>query len=667
MSMCGANKSSPSRITAMHSVQDELVQTLQQQLHKQQQQTDQGHSTAHEWHRVSQLLEIVVSLKEQNHLEFEKVKEQIEGVHKLQKAFLERQKTLQEAVGQQKTGMDRQENLVQQLLDQASLDKAMQQGSSTNVNPRIAGMHNIHDMPSEPIIGDDQESEGSRQPMGGYENGMEDPKKKHKKKKKGHHISEMVGDISSKIIGKKSKKGKDKSFDHEKSEGRSRTSFKFAPWNRDHDHATATFNEEDDEQYNQEEQLFPCLARMARSSYFKTFFGFVILANTVFVAVQVQHTAEHPEQQAPPLYITCSDIVFCMLFSFEIIVRMLTERCAFFKGQSRHWNYFDLFLVLLALQEQVSSFVLIARGNINEVMEGKDDSGSGDFTFFRLVRVLRVLRVLRVFKIFPQMIVLVKGIWQSLFTMVWLFVFFFLTLLTASLVFMSATADFVKSVYGEPETQHLTDMKASFGSLSDASYSLFKVVSGGLEWGKLGDGLMKISLVYGGLFICYLAFVIFGIVNVMTGVFVASAMKTAKAAEEEIKRRHFADMRSYLDTLTSDVDPDMLARDIFLSEVELEEGPMKDLLKPLELSPADAAHLFDLMMDSEQKVSPNKLGQGFLRIIGGARSTDLVFLLLETRRLANELFGFFCFAEANFRTQSTAMGVQNGPRRYLEA
>jgi len=629
---------------------------------------------------LQNMSKMVNLIKEQQTAEFAKFREVMNDLIAQQKGVMDRQKNLQKDIGEQKATLDRQETLVQQVLDQVSLDKEFEELDQHKFKPRtsfangFAGHHHHHHHHSH-----DHHRSDNRHDTGGVDQMVPNasPRDDEKDYNRDHL---MGGDEPQEEIQRKDKKeitvdmengGSSKSKKSKKNrrsvEGRSNINVNAAPWNQEHEADVDSIDAPvlANNQQEEEDDLFPCLARMSKSSYFRFFFAGLILTNTIFVAVQVQHTAKNPDSQAPPLYITVSDMAFCILFVFEIVVRMLVERCSFFRSETRYWNMFDLALVVLAFQEQISSFVLIARGQVQEVMRGEDDGDKGNFTFLRMVRMLRVLRILRVFKFCPQLIVLVQGILESMSAMVWLFALLGLTCFIASLIFMSATANYIKSQYGEEETEHLKEMKNYFGTLSGSLFSLFKTISGGLEWEKLGDGLMKISQVYGILFILFLAFVIFGIVNVMTGVFVISAMRTAKQTDEDIKRKHFIEMKEFLESLTNELEPDLLDRDIFMFNLETDEAPLRELLKPLELGVGDAAHLYDLMMDKNGKVTPVKLTQAFLRLLGGARSTDLVFVLLETRRLANELFGFFCFCEANFRTLSTAVGVPNGTRRYL--
>merc|ERR1719272_20478 len=50
-------------------------------------------------------------------------------------------------------------------------------------------------------------------------------------------------------------------------------------------------------------------------------------------------------------------------------------------------------------------------------------------------------------------------------------------------------------------------------------FSLMMAISGGLDWSRILDPLIQISPVYRLLFTFYIVFVVFGVLNVLTGVF----------------------------------------------------------------------------------------------------------------------------------------------------
>lgn len=623
---------------------------------------------------AKEIQNVAKSAKEQQN-EFERFRTALQDALGQQKTVADR---LEEVIVQQQAVIDRQEDLIKQMID------GSRNGHSHTKVDIMSNMKRPRDSPQasargggdrdrmprvSTVSGGDQEEDFAPDDAqvsddGERDRGSSRRDRKKKTKKMTMDRNNSLPDMIKAAMGSSRKKTQKADKPRRKSmEGRGNIGANPAPWNKDLYEDSVRLGDEAAEEEEEEEKLFPRLARLVHSYKFKLFFALLILANTAFVAMQVQWAAKHLDTQTPPMYITVADMLFCLLFLFEIICRLLVERGKFFKSDMKYWNVFDMLLVGLAMQEQMGVYMLIAKGRTETIGADQGEKG-GNFTFLRMIRILRIMRVLRVFKYMPQLTIMLQGILESMSAMIWLFALLALLMFMASLIFMSATANYFKTRQGDDDLgkEHADEMRVFFGSMTKSMLTLFKAISGGLAWDRLGDGLMKISRVYGVIFLLYISFVFFGIVNVMTGVFVISAQKTSKKTSLDTKKRDFEEMKEYLDSCTGD--NDIIDRESFMFHLE-NEDKMKDLLKPLDLGPADAAHLFDLLAEDDAGVPNGRLTQGFLRLLGGTKTTDVIFLLWETRRLANELFSFFCFCEAHFRTISTAQGITNPTRKYL--
>merc|ERR1719469_377131 len=87
------------------------------------------------------------------------------------------------------------------------------------------------------------------------------------------------------------------------------------------------------------------------------------------------------------------------------------------------------------------------------------------------------------------------------------------------------------------EVQRLgVDSAASvfWGSLPEASLTLFKSILGGLSWHEATTALRKVGWIWEMVFVIYVAFTSFAVLNVVTGVFCNSAIETAQRDPELI-------------------------------------------------------------------------------------------------------------------------------------
>merc|ERR1719329_991680 len=69
-----------------------------------------------------------------------------------------------------------------------------------------------------------------------------------------------------------------------------------------------------------------------------------------------------------------------------------------------------------------------------------------------------------------------------------------------------------------------------YGSLVLSGYTLFQSMCGGLSWGEAADPLLAVNFPFGLLFLVFVFFTIFSVLNIVTGVFVDGAIQ--RGAEE---------------------------------------------------------------------------------------------------------------------------------------
>merc|ERR1712217_913911 len=87
-----------------------------------------------------------------------------------------------------------------------------------------------------------------------------------------------------------------------------------------------------------------------------------------------------------------------------------------------------------------------------------------------------------------------------------------------------------------PKSDSSDKLLEHFGSLSLTVYTLFKSISGGIDWGDAADPLLTVSPVFGFLFVMYVAFVLLCVLNIITGVFVENANKIITHDEDNVIR-----------------------------------------------------------------------------------------------------------------------------------
>mmetsp|Transcript_58150 Transcript_58150/g.180120 ORF Transcript_58150/g.180120 Transcript_58150/m.180120 type:complete len:730 (-) Transcript_58150:105-2294(-) len=332
-----------------------------------------------------------------------------------------------------------------------------------------------------------------------------------------------------------------------------------------------------------------------QSNSFDNCVGLLIFLNACTIGVQTDIMASKRTEEVPVVFVAF-DQVFLVLFSAELLLRVYVHRCSFFNPWSAGaaWNWFDLFIVAAQIVEE-SIRVIALSNNIKD--EGSEAS---DFKVMRMLRILRLMRVLRVMRV--------------------------LRLISELRTIVSSILGSMKSL-AEDASEHI--LGRYFGSISRSILTLYQAVSGGIDWDSIMHPLIEeLNPLNGIAFTGYVAFTLLALMNVVTGVFVQTALQSAKDEEDafltdtivRLFRVNEGEMR--FQTLHKEDIADALCNPTARKE-----------WKAIDISPQEAHYLFTLLdIDSKGEVSFEEFLSGCLRLRGQAKSVDLLNLLQEFRR-----------------------------------
>jgi Ca2+-binding EF-hand superfamily protein len=190
---------------------------------------------------------------------------------------------------------------------------------------------------------------------------------------------------------------------------------------------------------------------------------------------------------------------------------------------------------------------------------------------------------------------------------------------------------------GESQTDEFKDY---FGNLLRVMNTLLMAVSGGDDWGNISSSLKELGS--GGsvprtVFAFYVVFMIFGFLNVVTGMFCDQAMQLASRSREarvREKKQGEEALTKELESIFREGDDDgngTLTWDEF--KALLREERVSDYLQTLELDFSELRTLFE-MLDTDKigNVSIEEFVWGCVRLQGNAKSLDLCTLLYEHRQ-----------------------------------
>merc|ERR1719203_1120544 len=98
------------------------------------------------------------------------------------------------------------------------------------------------------------------------------------------------------------------------------------------------------------------------------------------------------------------------------------------------------------------------------------------------------------------------------------------------------TAEFMRDLGDKMNEDNKDELLAMYGGMYRTMVALFMSISGGEDWKNFMTPLVTMHAAYGPLFIAYIFFMHFGVLNVVVGAFVAKTSDIAAQDQEAVIR-----------------------------------------------------------------------------------------------------------------------------------
>jgi len=379
------------------------------------------------------------------------------------------------------------------------------------------------------------------------------------------------------------------------------------------------------------------------SMWFETCISACIVLNAGLIAWSTNHSmqlaldkfsslrpGEDPtSQRSRDPMVSVLDVGFAIIFTIELALRLVAQELVFFFGHGAKWNLLDIFLVLI--------------GWLDVIVTIKSSDGSTSFSVMRMLRMLRMLRSLRVVKVlhmFREMRVVLLSFFGALIPMIWTMLGTFIILYIFVTIFMQGAAAYVSEAkYGETTIED--SLRPQFGSFMRTYKTLIMSITGGDDWTKYYDTLEKVSPIYSVLFMAYIILMAFGLLNIITAIFVEGSLSRAREdfellkAEERIK---LGNQRKRLIKLFRRFDPDMtgkITREKWTDMVNSEDTQeMMEYFSMLNIDKSKADDVFRLLdVDESGELEVEEFIGGCMQIQGSASYVDVEMLMTATKTL----------------------------------
>lgn len=347
-----------------------------------------------------------------------------------------------------------------------------------------------------------------------------------------------------------------------------------------------------------------------------------------------------------PAWVLYPNIFFAVAFSLEMIVKLCIYRAGFFTGPQRKWNIFDVVLVIATILDMAVS--------------------SANLSCFRVLRGLRAVRaarILRTVKVVRELRLMVASIICSIGSLFWAFVLLILVLLLCAMGIQ-------QMVHSHLEEHGLRNIHPRllelYGTLASTMLSLFMAISGGADWKDLVEPLEQISKGYLLLFVIFVILVVFGLLNILTAVFVGATSRIVDVDSDLVIQERLDDdtntagrlhallVEAAEERMASEEHPrNEQVTDITRQEFEdkLSDPRFRAQLQLLDLAVFEARSIFNLLgVGLDETVPIEELVFGLMRLKGAARAMDLASMQLENKKLVAKLGNFMKSQEEHYES-----------------
>eukprot|EP00927_Polykrikos_kofoidii_P055338 TRINITY_DN49606_c0_g1_i1.p1 TRINITY_DN49606_c0_g1~~TRINITY_DN49606_c0_g1_i1.p1 ORF type:complete len:543 (+),score=107.60 TRINITY_DN49606_c0_g1_i1:99-1631(+) len=363
---------------------------------------------------------------------------------------------------------------------------------------------------------------------------------------------------------------------------------------------------------------------MVKSDRFTAFVGSIITLNTLSMALETD-LAEYT------LLWTMVNNVFTAFWFFEILARLYTYGKGFFCPvfhDTWGWNIFDLSIVILSVLDQWVQPLVTAIFF--------PDSTESPFTRYvmllRMVRILRILRVARLFQQAPQLMLLVRGVMESMQLVFWIAVLLFAFVFVISILL----TDVVGNSADEYENPEL--IRTYFGGVMTCIITLFQFLT--LDnWAQISAEVVKTTAYMQIVFDLYIFLSAFAMLSLLTGVIADHLGEVSSELKDDAEKQKEEDLSDFIKQVFKENDVgDRFNEKQFketLSKPEVTKGLSNQMIS-IEKQEIDDFWTF-LNADGDEWVTMEECIVGMTRLRGDVEAKDLIKLRCAAERVRSFL------------------------------
>eukprot|EP00929_Paragymnodinium_shiwhaense_P033340 TRINITY_DN1831_c0_g4_i1.p1 TRINITY_DN1831_c0_g4~~TRINITY_DN1831_c0_g4_i1.p1 ORF type:complete len:716 (-),score=130.09 TRINITY_DN1831_c0_g4_i1:90-2174(-) len=372
-------------------------------------------------------------------------------------------------------------------------------------------------------------------------------------------------------------------------------------------------------------RLYTLFSDFVQSNSFDISIGLLIVLNAVSTAVQIDYQARYWTNEIPES-LRLSNHVFSFLFAVELALRALFYQRTFCMYVSR--NIVDTVVIVMQFSLEIHVLVSAYWFHSDEAAH-HTPNWLGVLRVIRLLRLIRIIHLSEVLKLIGELRMLVASVLDSVRSCFWSLVLMLTIMFTfAVYITMLVTQFKLRNTHVFEDGGSAELLVQHFGTLDRTMLSLYEASTEGIHWHELVDPLLEhCSAWHALLVIAYMTFNLLVIMNIVTSVFVTSAMKHA---DDDKKQVLMLQMLAFFNECDDDQSGTISWEEF---QNHLEHPQLLQFLREIDLHPEHARALFRLL-DVEQTgdVDIDDIVGGCMRLHGPATSIDLSTFMREHDR-----------------------------------
>lgn len=384
-----------------------------------------------------------------------------------------------------------------------------------------------------------------------------------------------------------------------------------------------------------------CLTTVVTSYAFEWIFTSLIMSHAIFMGYASDY-AIHNIGKDTGTWVVFVELSYTCVYMVEIALKLIVYRCEFFLGNNSLWNMFDSFLVFSGIVDQITIWWV------------EDDMLNLAFIrALRLFKVIKLMRVIRVMRAFRGLRLIMMSIISSVPMLFWTVVLVITVAYLFALGFHQAVVDHLT------ETPSLEASKRDklieyWGTVGQSMLSLYWSGMGGESWRYVAAPLADLGTYYLLLFWFYILFYLFVTFNIITALFLEVALKAGQRDHATIVREELAKKQqliAHIQELWRRLDVDG-SGGINVEEMiqGMNDPTLLALFSRLGIDVMDVGEFFRLLSNSgTEVVDADDFLVGCMKLMGNARSMDMMALMHWHAKLMNEQRDFQTFCESQLQ------------------